>query len=211
MYSYSYRPLTNLDKNFERESGHTVSSPLLFDLINDLSKEKHHEIFDVMPATNDIVNAFSAFSCKLYLPGCLHELRGMRSDKYDTCNKLHRALVKNIGFYKNKKAKLNVIFLWDLPNYLDKNIMKGLIEYLSNHIHENVKLHLYIHTRQQMPSSPSIYTIMSDGKVGLEKNVDATIKCPLYFRDALQTLLHPFSVKRSMLLSNGMQEYVLEL
>lgn len=208
---YSYIPLTKLDQQINQEDGYAISSPILFELLNGLSKEEHQEILDLLPASQGVIDIFSSFSCKLYLPGCLQELCGVTSNKYDTDNKLHRAFTKTLGFYKKRKASLNVIFLWDLPNYLEKQVMKGLIEYLSLHMHENVKLHFYIHTKQQMPASPGVYSIMPEGKVRLENSSDATVKSPLYFHKTLQTLFHPFKVKRSMLLSSGLQEYILEL
>lgn len=208
---YSYIPLTKVNHQVIQETGAAISSPILFDLLNSLSKEEYHEILDILPAKQALIDSFSTFHCKLYLPGCQQELCEMTSDKYDTANKLHRAFTKTLGFYKKRSASLKVIFLWDLPNYLDKQVMTGLIEYLSQHMHEKVKLHFYIHNKQQMPASPGVYSIMPEGKVWLENSSDATVKSPLYFQEALQTLLHPFKVKRSMLLSSGLQEYILEL
>ena len=212
MYApYSYIPLTKVDQQVSQETGFAISSPILFDLLNSLPKEEYHEILDILPANQGVIDSFSSFHCKLYLPGCVKELCEMTSDRYDTANKLHHAFTRTLGFYKKQRASLKVIFLWDLPNYLDKQVMMGLIEYLSHHMHESVKLHLYIHTKQQMPASPRGYSIMPEGKVWLENSGDATVKSPLYFQEALLTLLHPFKVKRSMLLSSGLQEYILEL
>ena len=209
--SYSYIPLTKVDQQVSQETGFAISSPILFDLLNSLSKEEYHEILDLLPANQGVIDSFSHFHCKLYLPGCLKELCAMTSDRYDTPLKLYRAFTKALGFYKKRSTALNVIFLWDLPNYLDKQVMRGLIEYLSQHIHENVKLHFYIHTKQQMPASPMGYSIMPEGKVWLENSNNATVKSPLYFQEALLAMFHPFKVKRSMLLSSGLQEYILAL
>ena len=209
--NYSYIPLTNVNQQVSQENGAAISSPILFDLLNSLSKEEHHEILDILPAKQALIDSFSSFDCKLYLPGCLQDLCEMTSDRYDTENKLHRAFTRTLGFYKKQSASLKVIFLWDLPNYLDKPVMTGLIKYLSQHMHESVKLHLYIHNNQQMPALPGVYSIMPEDKIWLKNNSDATVKSPLYFHEALQKLLHPFKVKRSMLLSGGLQEYILEL
>lgn len=208
---YSYIPLTKVDQQVSQETGFAISSPILFDLLNSLSKEEHHKILNLLPANQGLINSFSGFYCKLYLPGCFQELCEMTSDRYDTVTRLNRAFTKKIGIYKKQKAALNLIFLWDLPNYLDKQVMKGLIEYLLQHVDKNVKLHLYIHTKQQMPSSPGVYSIMPEGKIWLENRGDVTVKSPLYFPEVLQTLLHPFKVKRSIMLSSGLQEYILEL
>jgi hypothetical protein len=208
---YSYIPLTRVDQQISHENEFAISSPILFDLLENLSTEEHHEILDLLPAKQGVIDLFSSFSCKLYLPGCMQQLCEMSSDRYDTVTKLNRAFTKNIGIYKKQKAALNLIFLWDLPNYLDKAVMKGLIEYLLQHARQKVKLHLYIHTREYMPSSPGVYSIMPEGKIWLENSSDTTVKSPLYFQEALQTLFHPFRVKRSIMLSSGLQEYILEL
>jgi hypothetical protein len=209
--SYSYIPLTKVDQQVSQEAGFAFNSPILIDLLNSLSKEERHEILDVCPANQGAIDSFSNYHCKLYLPGCAKELCEMTSYKYDTENKLYRAFTKNIGFNKKQKASLNVILLWDLPNYLDKQVMIGLIKYLSHHMHERVKLHFYIHSQQQMPASPGSYTILPEGKVWLENSNDTMVKSPLYFQEALLTLFYPFKVKRSMLLSSGLKEYILAL
>ena len=209
--SYSYIPLTRVDQQVSQDTGFAINSPILFDLLNSLSKEAHHEILDICPANQGVIDLFSGYSCKLYLPGCVKELCEMTSDKYDTASKLYRAFSSRLGFYKKQSASLNVIFLWDLPNYLDKPVMRGLIDYLSHHMHEKVKLHFYIHSQQHMPAFPGSYSILPEGKVWLENSSDSTVKSPLYFQEALLTLFHPFKVKRSMLLSSGLKEYILEL
>ena len=208
---YSYIPLTKVDQLDDQETGHAIRSPILFDLLSKLSKDEQHEILDLLPANKELIDSFSSYYCKLYLPGCQQELSEMTSEKYDTATKLHRAFTKSIGLYKKHSSSLNVIFLWDLPNYMDKQVMKGLIEYLSQHMHEKVKLHFYIHTKYQMPASPGIYSIMSENKIRLKNGSDSSVKSPLYFQESLQKMMYPFKVKRSMLLSGGLQEYILEL
>lgn len=208
---YNYIPLTNLEKQGSQVDGCKISSPLLTELLENLPHEERHEILDFLPANKAFIDTFSHYHCKLYLPGCQRELSKMTPDKYDTETKVHRAFTKNIRLYKNNKSSLNVIFLWDLPNYMDKSILKELITYLSQHMHKTIKLHFYIHTKQQMPEMPSEYTISSDTKISV-KNVSTTkAKSPLYFKEALQKILSPFKVKRTKLLSGGLQEYILEL
>ena len=157
---YNYIPLTKLDQQVSQENGYAISSPILFDFLNSLAEEEHHEILDILPANQGVIDAFSSFICKLYLPGCLQELCSINLDMCDTDNKLYRAFTKKLGFYKKQRALLNVIFLWDLPNYLDKQVMKGLIEYLSQHIHMNVQLHVYFQSKQKLPTSPGVASIM---------------------------------------------------
>ena len=102
---YSYIPLTKVDQQVSQETGFAISSPILFDLLNSLSKEEHHEILNLLPANQGLINSFSSFYCKLYLPGCFQELCEMTSGRYDTASKLNRAFTKKSRFIKNKKQR----------------------------------------------------------------------------------------------------------
>lgn len=192
-------------------SGFVMNSPLLFDLIGRLSDDAHYEILDVLPATQGVLDLFSHLSCKLYLPGCSDALYSMNTQELDTVSNLDRALEKTLGFRANKGLKLDMLFLWDLPNYMDRRVLASLIDYLRPHMKDSVKLHIYIHTRQLMPMRPARYSATTEGKVCVSDIYEATCKSPGYFQEALQDLLYPFRVNRSILLATGMQEYILSL
>ncbi len=192
----------------KQEAGYGMNSPLLSGLLEQISEQDYHEIMDVVPANQGVIDLFSRFRCKLYLPGCLDALRKLDSQVLDTPTKRQRALVKTIGLYKNKKASLDVILLWDLPNYLDKTILSSLVEYLLPHIRKQTLIHCYIHTRQSMPAVPGNYRYI-DGKVYVHHPQAETITCPAYYQEVLHRMMAPFTVQRSILLSNGLQEYVL--
>lgn len=193
------------------EAGYRMNSPLLFQLLQGLPEEGYYQFLDITPATPGLLDFFSQYHCKLYLPGCVNELWQMKAEDLDTPHKLNRALVNSVGLYRNNKAQLDVLLLWDLPNYLDKQILSGLIEYLLPHTTNTVCLHSYIYTRQEMPASPGRYQFTSDSKMWVEQQSQQTIPCPAYYQEVLHKLLKPFVVHRSILLSNGLQEYILKI
>lgn len=192
-------------------AGYRMNSPLLFQLLQSLAEEGYYQFLDITPATPGLLDYFSQYHCKLYLPGCINELWRMTAEELDTPHKLNRALVGSLGLYRNNKAKLDVILLWDLPNYLDKQILSGLIEYLLPHTANTVYLHCYIYTRQEMPASPGRYQFTPENKMWVEHPSEQMIACPAYYQEVLHKLLHPFVVHRSILLSNGLQEYILKI
>ena len=57
-------------------------------------------------------------------------LSEQKFDEQDTPHKVNRRLVKLLGFKKKNKAELDLIMLWDLPNYLDTKLLNSIIEYL---------------------------------------------------------------------------------
>lgn len=188
-------------------------SPLLFDVFDNFLENSFFEILDVMPAYRQFIERFSSLHCKLYLPSCNKALFSLNMDALDTDAKLNRALIKTLGFKKQNKASLNLILLWDLPNYLDTNLLHALIQYLLPHCADDVMLHTYIHTREQMSATPGIYQLQSERKVSrINKDEDEGQTClsPMYYQETLQKTLSPFLVQRSILLSGGMQEYLLQ-
>ncbi|VAW96475.1 hypothetical protein MNBD_GAMMA21-1028 [hydrothermal vent metagenome] len=193
-----------------QQSGYAMNSPLLFGLLDGYSEDTYYEILDVNPANQFQLDYFSRVHCKLYLPGSGQQLLAMNPDEYDTQTKINRALVKNLQLYKNKKTHLNLIMLWDLPNYLDTRLLNELVQFLMPHAQDDVMLHIYIQTRESMPGLPGHYTFQGDNKIWVENNSTNSIPCPMYYKDALQKILSPFVVQKGVLLSNGLQEYLLK-
>lgn len=203
--------MSGLMQEFRQETGFAMRSPLLFEYLDNLAEETRHEFLDILPATQGMVNFFSQFHCKLYLPGCVRQIYEMDMDALDTAQKLRQAFEKQLGLYKNDRACLNMVMLWDLPNFLDKRNLSGLIEHLLLHVHDNVILHTYVYTKRLMPARPGCFYFTGDNQIWFENDPEMTRKCPVYYQEVLQKLMYPFKVKRSILLSNGLQEYTLEL
>ena len=146
----------------------------------------------------------------MYLPSCRDALQGICLEELDTEHKLNRALIKILGFRKQDKISLDLLLLWDLPNYLDGKVLRAIIEYLLPHCSDDAILHIYIHTRERMPVKPGTYTIGSSNKVCVKRNSSEKTQSPMYYKESLQKALSPFLVQRGVLLSNGVQEYLLK-
>ena len=117
-----------------------INSPLLFDMLTNLSPVQQHTILDVGRASATSIDYFNDYWCKLFITDSASEIHNLESEAIDTPHKWHRALVKSMRFYKRNKAGLDVIFLWDLPNYLEPDHLKGLIHYLLPHTTDRVLL-----------------------------------------------------------------------
>lgn len=193
-----------------QESGCIINSPLLSAIVDGFLEQDYIEILDTMPASSQLIDLFSACHCKLYLPACHLTLTELRLQQLDTETKLNKALTKSIGLRKQNKAGLRLILLWDLPNYLQANTLRALIQYLVPHCSANVILHTYIHTRENMPATPGLYRLQRDKRVAVEQSDTQTCPSPMYYQEALQKAMSPFIVKKGILLSSGMQEYIMQ-
>lgn len=186
-----------------------MNSPLLFDVLESLSQTGYFQLLDIMPANTSLLDVLSSHHCKLFLPGCIKALMRLRTSEHDTPQKLQRALCQAFGFNRDTHVKLDLLLLWDLPNYLPNTILSALIEYLLPYTNNDARLHCYIYTGQEMPDTPASYQFAARQKIWIELQSERTTSAPVHYQEALHKLLAPFVVQRSILLSNGLQEYVL--
>jgi len=192
-----------------RQNGLNSKSPLLFSILDKIDIQKRYEILETGFASRDSINYFSQYWCKLYITDSAATLSAMNTDEFDTPYKLNRALVKSMMLYKDKKASLDCLLFWDLPNYLQPDIFSALIAYLLPHTNPQTHLHCYLYTSRLMPELPGKYHILQNNQIKIEIDSPRTRTCPAYYQEALQKLTYPFKVKRSILHSNGLQEYLL--
>lgn len=183
-------------------------SPLLFDVLSRINKNDFYEILDVGPATSTSIEYFNNYHCKIHICDCVTSLCEMTTVTQDTASKLNRAFAKALGLYKHQKNKIGIILLWDLPNYLQPEILSSLIQFLEQHTSKETIIHAYIHTARLMPASPGKYSIINKEHIMKYNNLDDHTDCPGYYQDTLHKHMYPFRVMRSVLQANGVQEYL---
>ena len=191
-------------------AGYRLNSPLLFETLSKLPEEGYFQFLDLAPATPGLLHFFSQFHCRLYLPGCADDLWQLEidPDELDATGKISETIASCLPLKNREPAQLDVILLWDILNYLPKPVLTGLIDYLLQFSKKSTVVHSYIHTRQSMPRTPGCYQFTADKGIHVEQNSDHLIASPAYYQEALHRLLRPFVVQRSILLANGLQEYV---
>ena len=197
------------NRTAEQESHYSLKSPLLFGVLAALDPETHHEFLDLSPANPDSLDFFSQYRCRLHLPGCREQL--LQARHCDEPDSMAQALAfeELIPLPEKQYVPLDLVLLWDLPNYLDKQTLQELIEYLKPCVAANTVLHIYIHTRQAMPLSPGEYRLSGEDLVLVEAPSPWSASSPMYYQELLHKLLSPFRIERGMLLANGLQEYIL--
>lgn len=191
----------------EQESRYAFKSPLLFGVLQEMDPEIRHDILDLAPANADTLNYFSQYRCRLLLPGCRDQLLQLGEDAEAAPEP--RLFDEYLSWPKNKSVPLDLVLLWDLPNYLDKQTLRGITDYLEPYVTPATVMHIYIHTRQIMPLSPGDYRLGDDQLVHVETASPLSATSPMYHQALLNKLLAPFRIDRGMLLANGLQEYIL--
>ena len=189
--------------------GYLINSPLLFSQIETCRDSDYLQLLDIAPANAHLLEYFQGIHCKLYLPGCTPALFEMSSTGWDTLNGCETFLQQQLGFKQGDKARLDLILLWDLPNYLPPDLLTDLIQYLLPFSHRQTRIHTYIYTRETMPQHPAHFCFEPQNKIRMQQAPEPRCTCPMYYKEMLQRLMVPFVIERGILLSNGMQEYLL--
>jgi hypothetical protein len=105
--------------------------------------------------------------------------------------------------------RLDLIFCWDLPNYLSLPALSLLIDALSRRAAPGCRLHMLIaYSKSEMASAPGRYIPAADGTLQQVLSSDQLIQAPRYSPEDISTALGNFRYQRGVLLANGMQEFV---
>jgi len=105
---------------------------------------------------------------------------------------------------------LDRVCLWDLLDYLEPENLSTLSAELAGHAGHGCRLHALIqYSRADMPQSPRRLRLKPDGMLEVSNRSAATRTAPRPSPKRLEKLMPEFAVDRTMLLNNGMQEFVL--
>lgn len=200
-------PMRAVNQSAEQETHYLLNSPLLFGALESLDAEARVCVLDLAPANGQLLDYFSAYHCKLILPGCRDALLALRPPEDESQPPLASVLTSELPL--PQYAPLDLILLWDLPNYLDKAVLTALIMHLLAHVAEHTVMHMYLHTRQRMPSQPGDYHLIPKQAVKVELSAPWAATSPKYYQELIHKILAPFRIARGMLLGNGLQEYIL--
>lgn len=204
-------PMRSVKQRAEQEAHYTLTSPLLFGVLQALEPDTRVEVMELAPANCALLDYFSQFPAKLFLPGCRNELLGLGTSESEAGPPLSQTLQRLIPLQERDRHSLKLLLLWDLTNYLEKSVLSALIEHLSPLFSKLTVLHTYIHTRQTMPALPGDYRLAAGQTVMVDMPAPWTAPSPVYHQALLNKVLSPFRVERGMLLANGFQEYILRI
>jgi hypothetical protein len=107
------------------------------------------------------------------------------------------------------REALDLVFCWDLPNYLSLNVFSPLCHVLGERAKPGCRLHMLIaYSKREMPAAPARYALTEEGQL-IQQCEDASLTAaPRYSPESLGNAVAGFRYERGVLLANGMQEFV---
>lgn len=177
-------------------------------LCQHLRPEKKYNILDLGAAWPENISFFSKYTSKLYVEDLYQTLGPQISDIQNGGAGEKPADSGDLLSYQGDTS-FNLIFAWDLFNYLKREELQQFIQELSKICTRRAFIFAFISTRAQIPQHPQAYKILDQKSIlcdGVDSKVERTH--PRYREAELLKIMPGFKVFKSFLLRNGMQEYL---
>lgn len=104
---------------------------------------------------------------------------------------------------------IDLVLCWDVLNFLAPPALTALMERIGSGLRHGAAMHaLMSYSAGQTPVEPGSYSIHGDGEIAGRSATAGGRKPMGYTTDKLQRMMRGYGVVRSMLLRQGLQEYI---
>jgi hypothetical protein len=185
------------------------SSPLLREVTAQFDGTSRHVILETGTISPGILALLQGKRCCILVANAAQALSTL-SEKSQDAKFLSRevqALLSDAG-----SEKVDTVLCWDLLNYLSLPLLKAFTTHLATIMAPTGVVHAYIHSADtNMAQHPQRFSVLGEDKVVRVDHDPAVRKAPRYSYGELEKHAVGLHVERSMLLRNGMQEYLLRM
>lgn len=197
---------TGVDPN----GGAGFSAPLFGELSARLGRPDRKVILELGTVTGGTLDLLRGFRCCLVVADAAEALASLSLENKDP-TRLDERLAALLPQTLDEPA--DAVFCWELLNYLSPPVLTALGRALRRLVRPGGLVHALIRTGgATMPERPVRYTATSAGKlVWLNHPAASPRPSPRYTHWDLEKHLGILKVERSVLLRNGIQEYLLRI
>ena len=191
----------------ESELPHTSvrPSPGLEAALGRLSEEDPARILDLGPAVGSNITYLSDYSTSIRVVDIVGDRNPLsRSDDLEESEiqqLAEEALPDTWGTF-------DLVFAWHLFDYLDERSAKAVAGRLRELCGDAGCVFAVVTTSDEMPVHPPRYTIVDRGTVSVVIDAPARAQCPKWPPAMIGRFLKGFSIERSVVLRQGLQEFV---
>ena len=193
----------------QREPPRALHAPLFQQVLSDIDPAMRTVVLDLGAASTSMLDRLGGSRCCVeiadvaHFGGCdrLNALESVQADAAPVADDLLPDRMTG--------DPVDVVFCWDLLNYLTLPALKALMRSVGRRCREGAVAHALIYyAERDMPDSPGRFIptehdgLMNLGETG--KRIDA----PRYSPEELGDHMAGFAIDRARLLNNGMQEFL---
>jgi hypothetical protein len=185
----------------EREP-ETHRSLALPSLLAEIARRPKAQVLDLGPALGSNVEFFHQFGCKLYIEDLFSAIVESPRDGEERLD--FAAHFGNVS-----REPIDLVFAWDLFNYLSRRELTALGDELGRLCRPGAVVFALLSFLKQMPAQPQRFRIKDGETLGYERQTTAERPSPRYASSDMAELFPGFTVDRSFLLRHGYMEYLL--
>ena len=187
-------------------------APLFHDLVAGLEATDRHVVLDLGAASTALLALLGQARCRVEIADLAH-FGGIDRLNATESGPALQAAVNSMLPTRRPDDAFNLVFCWDLPNYLTLNALSALMNAIADRARPGAVAHALIYyAERDMREQPGRFVPTAEG----EKLIDcsatqAVIAAPRYSPEDLEKGMGRFALDRARLLSNGMQEFLFRL
>jgi hypothetical protein len=185
----------------------TFRSPSLGFICDRLAAERKHAILDMGLPTGGTMDFFARFPCTLYVEDLFESLLILPppgeeegGDAWDL--RVGRSLAHA------PEVRFDVIFAWDLINYMDADLIHALMKRISRSCRSGTLLYIMISTAPAISERPAKIEITPEVRVRYEATAPVDKPNPRYTPLKLERMMPGFRLLHSFLLGASLQEFL---
>lgn len=187
-----------------RPPGHR--SPALTAILDDLPPGSRHVVLDLGPPLAGNIRVLSALSCRVRIADLHRSLAAepVESRRPEAMGALFERLLPLAP-----GERFDALLAWDIFDYLRPDQVSSLMARLTPACRPGALALVLVSTRGQIPARPLRYRIVDRGNLAYDGPSQPARPGPRYGPHDLSRLMPGFSVRRSLLLRSGIQEFLL--
>jgi len=182
-------------------------SPSLEIICDQLAAPRKYSILDLGKPLSRNIEFFSHVSCTLHVEDLFESLIALPPPEQNEGKNPYESRVTR-ALAHSPETRFDVIFGWDLFNYMHGDQIHALMKRLSGSCRSGTLLFIVISNMPTIPDRPARMTVSADGRVSYEPVSNGERANPRYTPLALERMMPGFRLLHSFLLGTAMQDYL---
>lgn len=185
----------------------TQKSLALNTLFHRFKEGRKYRVLDLGPAMGRNVDFFGRIRCRLQIEDLYNTLSSF--DYFSPEDGFSYEAVLSYLLPYSRSTNFDVILAWDLPNYLDRDVLRHLVLHLARHARNGTLLFMWVATSRYIPETPLRFEIQDEETIVYSCESSVLRPSPHYDASDVTRLMPGFRVCNSFVLRNGYREYLL--
>ncbi len=184
------------------------NAPLFHNLVTGLDANERHVVLDLGTASTAMLALLGQSRCRVEIADLAHFGGVDRLNSTEPGPALAGAAESLLPNRLSDDA-IDLVFCWDLPNYLTLNALSALMVAIGHHARPGALAHaLIFYADRDMKDYPGRFVPTPDGELIDHSAASKASAAPRYSPEDLGKSMGRFVIDRARLLGNGMQEFL---